>query len=220
MLVVGIATFLALPTEPVESRYGYTVSLSTDTTLEDVTLLLPLSVAGENGAIVGAVDAGRADGPESWDVGVVDTAYGPMLRIHADSLRAERQPNGRNYSTYGVSLSVASPDEIDTKDPFDDEPLLRPRIDQRPRPCPNQAVPEPEETCYSYESRAFVNYTAPAGAEVGVYIVAGGMNDLTGAGRQINRYYDRVTVFLDGPQSGWREAEGFSSTHVGTYGVF
>lgn len=220
IVVVGVAAYLALPSEPVESSYGYSVSLSTNATLEAVTLLLPIQVTDGNGAVVRAVTQGRAETPAAWDVTVVDTEFGPMLRIRAAVVPAERQPDGRTYSTYGISLSVPSSAEIDTKDPFDDEPLLRPRIDQRPRPCPNQAVPEPEETCYSYESRAFVNYTAPAGAEVGVYIVAGGMNDLTGAGRQINRYYDRVTVFLDGPQSGWREAEGFSSTHVGTYGVF
>ena len=220
LIGVGVAAYLALPSEPVESSYGYTVSVSTDSTLGAVTLLLPIPVAEGDGLVVNAITQGRAETPDGWDVSVVDTEFGPMLRIHAAAMPAQRQPDGRTYSTYGVSLSVASPVEIDTKAPFGEEPLLRPRIEQRERPCPNQAGPEPEETCFSYESRVFANYTAPADAEVDVYIVAGGTNDLTGAGRQFNRYYDRVTVFLDGPQSGWVEAEGFASTGVGTYSRF
>lgn len=219
-IIVGVVAILVLPSAPVESSYGYSVSLSTTATLQDVTLLFPVPATETNGAVVEAVAAGRADTPAGWDVAITDTDHGPMLRIQSADIRAERQPDGRTYSTYGISLSIPTGTEIDTKDPFDDEPLLRPRIDQRERPCPNQAVPVPEETCYSYESRIFANYTAPAGADVDVYVVAGGTNDLTGAGRQFNRYYDRVTVFLDGSQSGWREAEGFSSTGVGTYSRF
>lgn len=220
LFLIGVAAFLVLPSEPVESSYGYSVSLSTNTTLEDVTLMLPIPATEGNGAVVKAVTEGRTETPTGWDVTVVDTEYGPMLRIRADVITAERQPDGRTYSTYGLSLSVPSPAEIDTKDPFGAEPLLRPRIDQQERPCPNQAGPEPDKTCYNYESRAFVEYTAPAGAEVDLYIVSGGTNDLTGAGRQFNRYYDRVTIYMDGPQSGWTQAEGFSSTHVGTYSLF
>ena len=220
VVIVGVAAFLALPSEPVESRYGYSVSLSTTATLQDVSLRFPIPATETNGAVVEAVSAGRAEAPAGWNVTIVDTDYGPMLQITADTIRAERQPDGRTYSTYGLSLAVHTDTEIDTKDPFDAEPLLRPRIDQRERPCPNQAVPDSDETCYSFGSRAFANYTAPAGADVDVYVVAGGTNDLTGPGRPFNRYYDRVTVFLDGPQSGWSEAEGFSSTGVGTYSRF
>lgn len=217
---VGMAAYLALPSEPAESRYGYTVSLSTTATLEDVTLILPIPTTTGDGVVVEAVSDGMATAPDGWNLSVVDTEYGPMLRIDLDRLAAERRPDGMNYSTYGIELSVPTSEAVDTRDPFDGEPLLTPRLEQRQRPCPNQAVTQPDETCYSFESRAFARYEGPASAEVDVYIVAGGMNDLTGAGRQINRYYDRVTVFLDGPQSGWIEAEGFTSTEIGTYSRF
>lgn len=61
-----------------------------------------------------------------------------------------------------------------------------------------------------YDVPVLVAYDAPPETSVDVYLVATGANEFLLGGRR--QYYERVVLFLDGPQDGWREAEGFAST--------
>ena len=220
IIVIGAIGFLGLPSDPGEGRYGYSVSIGTTARLDDVTLILPLPSTPDGGPLVDAIRTGQMDAPSGWNLTVVNTDEGPMLGIEVGVIPAEVHPDGHRYSTYTIGLSVPAPVAIDTRTPHPGEPLLRPRTDQRAIPCPNRARPGTIEECSRYESRVYAAYEAAATAEVDIYVVAGGMNDLAGNGRLTNRYHDRVTVHLDGPQGGWVGGEGFLSMGMGTYTRF
>jgi hypothetical protein len=86
------------------SSYSYTTSVSTNATIEDVTLLVPFPTGADVGPDpVGDlwIYDGDGDRVTDWDAAIVETATGPMLQLRADRLVGEdryvlwtRAPNG------------------------------------------------------------------------------------------------------------------------------
>lgn len=196
-----------------ESAYGYSVAVATTEPLSNLTLVVPLPVS-ESGRtpLTTAVRDGTASVPEGWDADVVETDRGPMLRVRAATVTAERQPDGRTYSTYLVTVSAPAEGRIETGGPFASEPVLPATDGYHERPCPNVATPEPGQTCYRFTTRAYVAYDAPTDTEVDVRLVTAGRNVYRSPARGLVQYYQRVTLSFDGPQEGWVEVEGFTAT--------
>jgi len=204
-----------LPTAPVaESTYGYGVSLDTNATLENVTLLVPLPVtANGSGPVVDAVAAGAADAPSGWAYDVVETERGLALRIRGDEVPAERRPDGRRYSTYQFGITVPADHVVDTATPYGEEPTLASVDGRRPRPCPNQVGDASGESCFDFDSWVYLSYDAPPDADVGLVLVNNGVNTYRGPGHAM--YYERLHLAFDGPQDGWQSVDGFTSTESG-----
>ena len=141
---VLIASSLIGPPATAESTYAYSVTLGTDATLANLSLLLPLPAAADGTAPVAvAVREENATVPEGWRATVVETESGPALRLAASAVPAASRPEGRQYSTYQVGVTVPAGDAIDTGDPFGPEPTIAPVEGLRERPCPNLAVTDP-----------------------------------------------------------------------------
>lgn len=214
--VVAGAVLLAPSTPEVEeSTYGYSLSVETNATLENVTLYVPLPVSGDGTApIAAAFREGSATVPEPWRAAVVETDRGTMLRLAAAEVTAERRPDGRRNSLYlfGANRTAAAP--IDTSDPFGHEPVLPATDGYRERPCPNVVEQSPDEACYAFDTGVYATYDAPAGADVGIILVVNGVNTYRGSAWDHTMYHERVMLTLDGPQDGWVDAEGFASTEA------
>jgi hypothetical protein len=204
-----------LPTASVdESTYGYGVSLDTNATLENVTLLVPLPVTANGpGPVVDAVRAGAADAPPGWAYDVVETERGLALRLRADEVPAERRPDGRRYSTYHFGVTVAADHVIDTASPYGVEPTLAAVDGRRPRPCPNQVGDASGKSCFDFDSWVSLSYDAPPDAAVGLVLVNNGVNTYRGPGHAM--YYERLHLAFDGQQDGLQRVGGFASTDSG-----
>ena len=208
---VLIASSLIAPPATTESTYAYSVTLGTDATLANLTLLVPLPAAADGTApVAAAIRDGNATVPEGWRAAVVETGSGPVLRLEAAAVPAAARPDGRQYSTYQFGVTVPAGDAIDTGDPFGPEPTVSPVDGLRERPCPNLATPDPGQTCYAFDAAVSVSYNAPAGAAVTIDLVHTGANvDESGRHRM---YYERLSLALDGPQDGSKAVTGFAST--------
>lgn len=213
VLVLTVALWPAAPGVEA-STYGYSLSLETNATLEDVTVEVPLPVtASGQSPIASAVRAGNATVPDGWNATVVETGRGPHLRLDAAVVPGGRADTGRRAETYLVSARAAADERIETGDPLATEPILQATTDHRERPCPNVVDPPAEMVCYSFDTAVFAAYEAPRDASVTLYVVASGVTT-DGTSRHA-MYNERVPVFLVGPQDGWVEAEGFLSTEPG-----
>lgn len=214
-LVVAAAwpTVVALA-GPAESGYGYSVTVATNASLSDVTLVLPLPADAEGtGPVVAAFRAGDATVPDGWSADVVTRDGRPMLELRADAVPAERQADGRRYSTFQVSARAAADHTIDTGDPYGTEPTIAPTDGRREVPCPNLAGPAGGQTCYAFDAAVYAAYDAPAEADVDVQLVAAGANEFRLGGRA--QYYERLLVLLEGARDGWVAVDGFASTDAG-----
>lgn len=205
LLVVALTVSVAPSVTGATHQYGYAVTVGTDATLSNVTLSLPLPSRADASPVGDAIARGEVTAPDGWTASVVDTEFGPMVRLRTAAFVAQRRADERTYDTADVTVSADTERRIDVRAPTETEPVLRPRFQHREVPCPNRG-PTTRATCYGYESRVYASYDAPPDANVTIHVVAGGSNagGITGA----SRYSERVSVAFRGPQSGWVVAPG------------
>jgi hypothetical protein len=115
-LFVGVnyARMAAAMDDP-SSHYGYTARVSTNATLSNVTLHLPVPVdaAGEPLDANWTVRGGNGT-RLGWDVGVVETASGPMLAVRAGEVAGSQRVLLRTFAWNGslVSVREVGPGEV------------------------------------------------------------------------------------------------------------
>jgi len=181
------------------SSYSYTTSVSTNATLADVTLLLPFPAGADVGEDpVENLWLYDEDGNRitDWDAGVVETARGPMLRLHADRLVGEERyvlwtyaDNGSvvdrreigpdeipadmtnrelvpDPTTYSIAWQVTVDHDIETRYPIDNATFLAPVTNVTAVECA-YAWSETDR-CASFQSAASATYDAPGPATVTV----------------------------------------------------
>jgi hypothetical protein len=210
LATVGVGVvLLGPPSGPVESEYGYSVTLATNATLSNVTIYLPYPAAADDGdapfdAAFGGT-AGSVSIPDGWGVAPVDTEHGRMLRVRAAEIPTRNRSDGHSYATHTLEASVPAGHDIDTVDPVGSEPLLRPAEGFEAVPCPNRGGLPSRSTCRVFGSRLYARYDAPADADVDVFVVFGGYDDGGGRG---SWYSERVITRLEGPRDGWVEVSG------------
>lgn len=211
-LAIGLATFSSPAPAVDHSAYGYSVSVGTNATLTNVTLVVPLPAVEGRSPVADSVRAGNASVPDGWRYTVVEREDGHALRIEADEVVAERQPDGRLDGAYLVGTTVRTPAVIDTAEPFGSEPTVAPPDALRERPCPNQASSGPDSgrTCFAYDIGVYAAYDAPADALVDIRLIHNGVNVYEGGDHEM--YYERVYTVFHGPQDGWTTVPGFAST--------
>lgn len=215
------------------SQYSYDVVLNTNETLENVSIYLPLPVADGKPDLGAAMVAEGAD-EANFSLAVVDTEYGPMLRVSTDRLvvtpryyefvedangtgrRVEideseydpADPNMMRDANAGTLLTVYVPanESLATDDPWGVEPMLSPRADPRPADC---GFPHGDWlACYEYDTRVYATYETGSTARVDLGTRVEGWNEWWVFGWNYDTYRDAVDVTLYGPQDGWTPATG------------
>lgn len=252
-LVVGIAIVMVLAllagalwlyTENLyrtsyESSYTYDLAINTNETLTNATLFLPVPVADDGSDLGGAmVQRGNAiEGNLSYRV--VDTRYGPMLRVTAERVTvtptyyefverngtrerveipaSEYDPADLNMTkdaNAGTLLSVTVPvnESVETAEPWGVEPLFNPRTDRRPTACDSPAGEWLQ--CYGYDTKVYAQYETKETAQVDILTYVEGQNAWWVFGWNYDAYRDGVSLDLRGPQDGWMNATGHVEVDV------
>lgn len=247
LLVVGVAVFVVLAVlagslwlysehlyrSSYESGYDYELALTTNESLENVTLYLPVPAGVEDPDLAGRlVEEGNTAGG-NFSYAIVDTRYGPMLRVTAERVavtpryyefveeggRGERveipaseydpsNPNMTRDANEETFLTVSAPtdESVETDAPWGAEPLLTPRYDRRPAACD---FPAPDWLrCYEYDSRVYASYEANDTAQVNVLTRVEGRNAWWVFGWSADSYRDGVSTELRGPRDGWSNVTG------------
>lgn len=126
-LLVVIATvavpalFQAQRENNTTSTYYYTAEVSTNATLTDATIYLPIPVGPDGDPLVEDVQVTSYGGPEAnWTTRVVETARGPMLAIEASEVVGEER-----YYLVNENGSLARPEPITRAEAPEDMTGLR-----------------------------------------------------------------------------------------------
>ena len=188
------------------SSYDYDVMLTTDSTLSNMTLYLPLPVINNTSSVgMDIVEHHFNNNDPSWEYALVDTEHGLMLSLK------NKKPRSIDLSTI-----VFSNQTIDTMNPLGNEMVLMPKYKLTHNDNANRTYSSEQ---FDYESRMYAYYETSSNANVSISIYLNARNEWWIGGWQSNSYWEVMEVKLFGSQNGWTTVNGELVTGEGTYEI-
>jgi hypothetical protein len=244
LAVTAGCSFLGPSPDSYTSTHDYTVGLDVGASLTDVTIRVPAPQL-EGAAAVNATTIapnGSVDG--AFDAALVETAYGPMLELTADSVEVEPRyyrfveedgvgqreeiseseydpsnPDHQKVDRRSVGVTVTRPAEypIETRTPVGAAPTFY-ADDAVTRGLVTCDLPYGDESaCFGYDAPVYLSYDTAGDAHVAGSVTFTGSNEWFTGGWTGNSYYDLVQFNETGPQDGWVTADGYTETGRGRY---
>jgi len=217
--------------------YFYTIDLSYTSTIENVTLILPVPEVNAAPYFVPSLLNRTAYGVSpGWNLSVVYENGTPMLAISAARMVPEyhgypiaieprtsvlptTQVPGHEYSAdtpvlMPVTVAVMETSEtvIDTRTPLGHEPLFFPDGPFTPGSC---ETPPCDGTVYDHPVPVFIRYTAERPVVITLHVSVEGSNAIWRGGWQSNTYSDTVALEIAQGTQGWIEGKGTLVTEKG-----
>ena len=220
-------------------NYYYSIDLSSTTTIDNVTLLLPVPELNNTPLFMTSLLNKTAYGvSQDWNLTVVNKNGTPMLAIRAARMVPEYhgypiaiEPGasilpttlvpGHEYSRdtpvlmpVTVALMETSASEIDTRHPVGHEPLFFPGGNFTPGSCVTPACDGP---VYDHQVPVYISYTSGHPAMISLRVSVQGSNAIWRGGWQSNTYSDTVVLEIADDAQGWFGGEGKLFTGEGVY---
>jgi len=210
--------------------YFYSIDLSYNTTITDVTLILPVPELNTTPFFTGSLLNGTAYGVSpDWNLTIVHENGTPMLAITADRMVPEYhgypiaiepgvsvlpttlQP-GNEYSgdtpvlmPVRIAVMEPGPGEIETRYPIGTEPLFFPEGLFTPGSC---ATPLCDGPVYDHRVPVYIRYASERPVLISLGISVQGTNAIWRGGWVSDSYSDTVVIELSDGTQGWIEGEG------------
>jgi hypothetical protein len=220
-------------------NYYYTIDLSYNTTIENVTLLLPVPGLNTTPLFIPSLLNGTAYGVSpDWNLSVVSRNGTPMLAIRAARMVPEYHgypiaielgtsvlPTtlvpGHEYSSdtpvlmpVTITVMETSASEIDTRNPVGHEPLFFPGGTFTPGLC---VTPACEGLVYDHQVPVYISYTSERPAGISLRVSVQGSNAIWKGGWASNSYSDTVVLEITNGELGWFDGKGKLFTAEGVY---
>ncbi|AKB32758.1 hypothetical protein MSSIH_2068 [Methanosarcina siciliae HI350] len=190
------------------SSYDYDVVLTTDSTLNNVTLYIPLPVINDTSYVgMDIIEQHFNNHDPSWEYSIVDTEHGLMVSMKNKKARS-----------IDLSTMVLSDQPIDTMNPLNNEMILIPKYNLTQNVNASGVYSRTSEQ-FDYDSKMYAYYDASSNANVSISIYLNGRNEWWIGGWQYNSYWETMEVMLSGSQDGWTTVSGQLVTGEGTYDI-
>ncbi|MFD1562701.1 hypothetical protein ACFR99_03925 [Haloarchaeobius amylolyticus] len=241
LLIGGLVVLSdSLAEDSYTSEYSYDVEITTNGTLTNATMLVPVPVSDGEVSVAGALEDGDYYAqPEAFSSRIVETDRGPMLEVTVDEFVVEPEyyrvveegelgrtepitadeydPDDpdmfvRDTDRYELTVRVESDEPIETREPVGTEPVLEPRVDATETDC----LDGPER-CYEYTGFVYAEYDTDPSTDVSIRVTHHGENSWWVGGWSGNWYRDAVAVDLAGPQADWIAVDGSLEAGQGSY---
>jgi len=219
--------------------YLYEIDLSYNTTIENVTLLVPVPELNGTPVLAEALVNGTGYGvPADWNLSIEDVNGTPLLAIraarmvpgyHAYPVPVEPGASplpatphtATEYSNetpvlMPVHLAVMLPGNrtIDTRDPLGHEPVFNPEGEFIPA---ERTTAASRGAAFLHHVPVYVRYTSDRPADIGIRVSIEGVNSIWRGGWLSNVYTDSVVIELQNGAQGWVEGEAILTTGAGVY---
>lgn len=219
--------------------FTYSIQLSVNTTIDNVTLLVPVPELNRTPLLAGGFVNRTGYGmPKDWNFSIVMIDGAPMLSITASRIVPEyhgypvpielgktpEQTPVPMATGYSVETPVLAPIEcivtepragtIDTRDPVGREPVLFPEGQFIPMTRINNGY---QGVKYLHSVPLYITYTSDRPVTVSVRVSIQGLNSIWRGGWLSNGYSDSVFLVLDSSMQGWVESEATLVTGEGVY---
>jgi len=190
--------------QSLHSTYTFTVSISTDTILEDATFFIPLPVDLNGSSSVVNIVGRNSEGniPAGWKIGLFGANNATLMKLTAKKISPY---DISTFSVEGVSDTV-----IKTENPLDGGVLIKPIHDLQKADCsgmPGQKSPDSQ--CYRYLSNIFADYRTTPDAKVLIHTELQGRNKWYVFRQESSSYTNTLSLTLLGNLNhGWFPAKG------------
>jgi len=220
-------------------NYHYSIDLSYNTTINNVTLFLPVPELNNTPLFISSLLNRTAYGVSAdWDLSVVNENGTPMLAIRAarmvpvyhgypiaiepgTSVLPTTLVPGREYSgdtpvLMPVSVAVMEPgtSQINTRHPVGKEPVFFPGGTFTPGSCDTPAC---DGLVYNHPVPVYVSYTSEHPVLLSLRVSVQGSNAIWRGGWVSNIYSDTVALEIADGAQGWIEGQGKLFAAEGIY---
>ncbi|PWB53432.1 MAG: hypothetical protein C3F06_06305 [Candidatus Methanoperedenaceae archaeon] len=221
LLLAGVAAFVLFfaftryDESSLTSNYNFGIALTTDSKLENPIFIVPMPVLGNETMLVDVAIKESEAKSDGWNLNIIETEFGKMLRISAKEFVPEVQeevelqpgsdiPTGNSISFVrgykDVSVSMASGHTIDTINATENEPLLSQKFNLTPAHNDKEAS---SRKTLNYDSLIYADYKSSPNATVEVFVELSGRNEWWAGGSGFNIYHERMGTTFTGEKHGW-----------------
>ena len=202
------------------STYSYTCTITTDSTLSNVTLFLPVPAdPSGNSPIVAQFSAHAIAGlPDDWTVTLYDTGKATMVKITTPVITPPAETIPDKPYVIMLSSEMKSDKVIDTREPIKNSALFRPIKDLQQVSCPSDSSGEKgTPQCYRYLTSLYADYQAPKNTSVNITSTLGGKNSWKIFEPKSNEYNTSISLLMSGDHHGWSTMNGTLISSIGVY---
>jgi hypothetical protein len=208
-------------TDTLEGTYSYTCTITTDASLYNVTLFIPVPVDPVgNSPMVSLFSNRMMQGvPANWETTLFDTGKSTLLKVTTPVITV---PEGTTAShPYKITLSSGTPSRtpIDTRDPAAKSVMFRPVQALTASECPGEISAGAGAQCASYTTSLYADYTTSPETITTIQSSVTGRNTWTIFEPRSNEYRADVITVMKGSHKGWTLMDGLLSSGIGTYDI-
>ena len=202
------------------STYSYTCSITTDSTLSNVTLFLPVPAdPSGNSPIVAQFSSHAIAGlPEDWTVTLYDTGKATMVKITTPVITLSTGTIREKPYDIMLSSEMKSDKVIDTREPIKNSALFHPVMDLQQVSCPpDSSGINGTPRCYRYITSLYADYQASPDASVMITFSLTGKNSWKIVEARSNEYTTHISLMMVGENHGWEKVNGILRSRNGIY---
>lgn len=202
------------------SGYSYSLSITTDHQLSNVTLFIPVPTdRSGNSPIVSEYGSHTMPGiPTTWKTALFDTGKATLLKISIPSLEpSEKTPEGQPY-TISIAKDIPSEDVIDTADPVANSAVFYPVQNLRPVVCTrSDTAGGVAPVCAEFQTSLYADYMTDPDTTVTITTMISARNNWVTFGPKSNEYRAIISYPIKGETHGWAMAKGTLERRIGSY---
>jgi hypothetical protein len=202
------------------STYSYTCTLTTDSTLSNVTFFLPVPAnpSGNSPVVAQFSDQAITGLPTNWSVILYDTGKATLVRMSTPLITPPAGTLPEKPYSIVLSSYMKSGTVIDTRDPIQNSAFFHPVRDLRQVSCPPDSSRENgTPRCYHYLTALYADYQAVPGASVTITSSITGNNSWKIVEPGSNEYSTSIHLMMVGENHGWKNVSGFLRSSTGIY---
>jgi len=202
------------------SSFSYTMSITTDSTLTNVTLFIPVpSDKQGNSPIISQFSAQKMPGiPESWQTTLFDTGKATLVKIYIPAIIPAAGATKENPYSLKIMSELPSENSIDTIHPITNSPVFLPITNLRQDVCSgNGAAYGGNPECLTFQTSMYADYTADPNAVITIASSITGKNSWTVFEPQSNEYTSVISLLMHGENHGWATAKGTLVNRIGSF---
>jgi hypothetical protein len=202
------------------STYSYTCTITTDATLSNVTLFLPVPAdPSGNSPIVAQFSAHDITGlPKDWTVTLYDTGKATMIKITTPVITPLMGTIPEKPYVISLSSEMKSGKVIDTREPINNSALFRQVLDLQQVSCtPDSSEEKGTPQCYRYLTSLYADYQAASNATVNISSTLTGKNSWKIFEPKSNEYTTAISLQMFGDHQGWSTMNGTLTKSIGIY---
>jgi hypothetical protein len=197
--------------------YTYTCTITTDSSLYNVTLFLPVPADTRgNSPIVSEFSNKMMTGvPSGWDTTLFDTGKSTLVKIMTPEIIVPEGTSAQHPYTIIITTETASRTPIDTRNPGEKSALFRPVQALGEKACPQAG----SSRCFTYTTSLYADYSTSADTTVTITSSVTGKNTWKIFEPRSNEYHADISTSMKGEHKGWAVPAGGLSSGIGSYDI-